>query len=63
MFFINPRYENGIPVLSIFQPLVPHVIFLMIYLFGFTLCAGMMLGIRMLFKSPQSITKKAYQHA
>lgn len=46
MFFINHLFENGIPVLMIFQPLVPHVIFLLIYLFGFTLLAALVFGIR-----------------
>jgi hypothetical protein len=46
MFFINHRFENGIPVLMIFQPLVPHIIFLMIYLCGFTLLASFVFGIR-----------------
>jgi hypothetical protein len=53
MFFINPLYENGIPVLEIFQPLVPHLIFLLIYLFGFSLCAGIVLFIRILIGSHQ----------
>jgi hypothetical protein len=48
MFFINPLYENGIPILEIFQPLVPHLIFLLIYLFGFILCAGIILLIRII---------------
>lgn len=47
MFFINHKFENGIPVLMIFQPLVPHVIFLMIYLFGFMLCASIVFGLRL----------------
>ena len=48
MFFINERFENGIPVLMIFQPLVPHGIFLLIYLFGFTLVASIVFYIRVL---------------
>lgn len=48
MFFINPLYENGIPVLELFQPLVPHHIFLLIYLFGFMMCASIPLLIRFL---------------
>lgn len=48
MFFINPLYENGIPILSLFQPLVPHHAFLLIYLTGFTLCALIILEIAIL---------------
>jgi hypothetical protein len=61
MFFINPRFENGIPVLSLFQPLVPHVVFLMIYLFGFTLCAGIMIGIRMIIDHIKLTKEPLYQ--
>lgn len=50
MFFINPRFENGIPVLSLFQPLVPHAVFVLIYVFGFSLVASLMLGIALLGK-------------
>lgn len=42
MFFINPLYENEIPLLSIFQPLVPHGVFLFIYVAGFSLVALVM---------------------
>lgn len=48
MFFINERFENGIPVLMIFQPLVPHFVFLLIYLFGFSLVATIVFYIRVL---------------
>jgi len=48
MFFINPLYENGIPILSLFQPLVSHQMFLLIYFFGFGLCAFVVLGFRIL---------------
>ena len=43
MFFINPRFENGLPILGLFQPLVPAPIFILIYIFGFSLCAYIML--------------------
>lgn len=48
MFFINPLFENGLPILSLFQPLVPAPIFLLIYIFGFSLCAYIMLLIGIL---------------
>jgi hypothetical protein len=50
MFFINPLHENGIPVLSLFQPLVSHQMFLLIYFFGFSLCAFIVLGFAILIK-------------
>jgi len=46
MFFINPLFENGIPVLMLFQPIVSHQMFLLIYFFGFGLCAFIILAIR-----------------
>jgi len=39
MFFINPRYRSEIPVLSLFQPIVPGVIYMMIFFIGFSLIA------------------------
>ncbi len=43
MFFINHLYENDIPVLSLFQPHVPHFVFVLIYIIGFSLVATMMM--------------------
>lgn len=63
MFFINHKFENGIPVLMIFQPLVPHVIFLMIYLFGFMLCASIVFGIRYILSKLKFERKPSYQNA
>lgn len=62
MFFINPRFENGIPVLMIFQPLVPHTIFLLIYLFGFMLCASIVFGFRFLLSQMVISKKPTYQN-
>ncbi|AUD63136.1 hypothetical protein BK010_05870 [Tenericutes bacterium MO-XQ] len=39
MFFINPKYDNHIPVLSLIQPLVGDITFIFVYYFGFTLVA------------------------
>lgn len=39
MFFINPKYDNHIPVLSLIQPLVGDVAFIFVYYFGFTAVA------------------------
>lgn len=63
MFFINHKFENGIPVLMLFQPLVPHVIFLMIYLFGFMLCASIVFGLRYLIDKINFQRKPVYQKA
>jgi hypothetical protein len=60
MFFINPQFNNHLPVLSLIEPLVPHVVFVFIYIIGFALIAYLMLligiGIRALFapKVPRS---------
>jgi len=43
MFFINHLYDNDIPVLSLFQPHVPHFVFVLIYIIGFSLVATMMM--------------------
>lgn len=51
MFFINPLFENGLPILGLFQPLVPAPIFLLIYIFGFSLMAYVMLLIGILTKN------------
>jgi hypothetical protein len=40
MFFINPKYENNLPILSGIQPLVPSILFIVIYYVGFSLVAG-----------------------
>jgi len=39
MFFINPKFDNHIPVLSSIQPLVGDVAFVFVYYFGFTMVA------------------------
>lgn len=39
MFFINERFVSELPVLVSIQPLVPHLVFLLIYLLGFTIVA------------------------
>ena len=51
MFFINPLFENGLPILGLFQPLVPAPIFILIYIFGFSLLAYIMLLIGILTKN------------
>ncbi|OHE41829.1 MAG: hypothetical protein A2Y16_05925 [Tenericutes bacterium GWF2_57_13] len=43
MFFINPLIRNHLPVLSLIEPLVPHVIFVIIYIVGFAFVAYLML--------------------
>jgi hypothetical protein len=39
MFYINPRYGTGLPVLRDIYPLVPYLVFLLIYIVGFSLGA------------------------
>jgi len=46
MFFINPLFQNHLPVLSIIEPLVPHPVFVLIYIVGFAFVAYLMLLIR-----------------
>ena len=43
MFFISPYYPCTLPVLSMIYPLVPYPAFLCIYVFGFMLCAGLVM--------------------
>ena len=40
MFFVSPYYSCSLPILSEIQKLVPYPIFLLIYLLGFSLIAG-----------------------
>ena len=47
MFFISPYYPCTLPVLSMFFGVVPYPVFLLIYLFGFTLAGYVMLLIAM----------------
>ena len=37
MFFIGPYYPCTLPVLSMIYPMVPYIVFLLIYILGFTL--------------------------
>jgi hypothetical protein len=39
MFYINPRYGTGLPVLRDIYPLVPYLVFLFIYIVGFSIGA------------------------
>jgi hypothetical protein len=64
MFFINPLYNNHIPVLTLIEPLVPHFLFVIIYIVGFALVAFIMLLIGMGIKALGfKKTKEAYIHA
>lgn len=56
MFFINPLYRSEIPVLSLFQPIVPSFVYIMIFVVGFSLVAYLMLLIRKAFhKQPSAV--------
>lgn len=43
MFFINRLYQSGIPILSLFQPLVPNSLYILIFISGFSLVGYIML--------------------
>jgi hypothetical protein len=45
MFFINPKFNNHLPILTQIEPLVPHFVFVGIYIVGFALIADLMLWI------------------
>lgn len=50
MFFISPNFSTEIPILSLIQPNVPHLVFLIVYAIGFTLMASLILYIGYLLK-------------
>ena len=45
MFFINPLYGATLPILKDIYPLVPYFVYLMIYVFGFTVLAYLIVAI------------------
>jgi hypothetical protein len=45
MFYISPYVNNDLPVLSTIYPLVPYPVYLIIYIFGFTLVAALVYAI------------------
>jgi hypothetical protein len=45
MFFINPQYGATLPILKDIYPLVPYFVYLMIYVFGFTVLAYLIVAI------------------
>ena len=50
MFFINANFNSEIPVLSLFQPLVPGSVYIMIFVVGFSFVAFLMLTGRRIVK-------------
>lgn len=50
MFFISPYYECTLPLLSLIYANVPYIIFLLIYVIGFTLAAYIVILFAMLCK-------------
>lgn len=54
MFFISPYFECTLPVLSEVDKLLPYPAFLCVYVFGFMLCAGL---IMLIMKGLIKITK------
>lgn len=57
MFFISPYFECSLPLLSIIYPLVPYIVFLLIYILGFTICGFIMLSIAIGIKNLVNIIK------
>lgn len=51
MFFINERFGSHLPILMDIEPLVPHLAFLAIYLFGFSFVASIIFMIGYLFRT------------
>ena len=43
MFFISPYYDCPLPLLSVVYKAVPYPVFLCVYIFGFMLCAGLIM--------------------
>ena len=42
MFFISPYFDCALPILGSVRGVVPYVVFLLVYVFGFALCAFIM---------------------
>ena len=42
MFFISPYFDCTLPILGSVRGVVPYVVFLLVYVFGFALCAFIM---------------------
>lgn len=53
MFFINPILRNDLPILTLIQPLVPHIVFLFIYILGFMFVSYLVLLIGILLFKPK----------
>ena len=51
MFFINPQYQNHLPVLKLIEPHVPHFLFVIIYTIGFIIVAFLVLLIGIVTKN------------
>lgn len=58
MFFINPLYNNHLPVLSLIEPLVPHLVFVLIYVVGYAFIASLVLLSRVGIKALRTNNKK-----
>jgi hypothetical protein len=58
MFFINPQYGTSLPILRDIYPFVPYVVFLMIYVFGFSLGAYLLIAINHRVRAWAKLAKK-----
>ena len=63
MFFISPYYPCTLPILSSIYGQVPYPVFLVIYTFGFTLCAYIMSLLAMGVKGLHTLFTKRKQNA
>ena len=65
MFFINPNFHNHLPVLAQIEPLVPHPVFVFIYIIGFAFLATLVLffeiGIKAIGYKKRSVQPKSQE--
>ncbi|MBU1094469.1 MAG: YwaF family protein [Firmicutes bacterium] len=55
MFFINSIHNNDLPILNMIQPVVPYFIYLLVYTFGFTFVAYIVLLVGIFVKRVQRV--------
>jgi hypothetical protein len=61
MFFINQRFGNHLPILTIIYDMVPYVVFLIVYIIGFGMAAYLVLLIGILISKINLSTHKVNQ--
>lgn len=60
MFFVSPYFDCTLPVLSVLSPIVPYPVFLLVYMAGFTLAAGIVFYVSLGIDKLITKRKKAY---